>query len=79
MLDRKLCQRLITAIKLLVKENTMMPVGFQFKGKCMLAEAQKKLKKNQMENNMALQLKKRILEEKAKVNDQGADAKPVDS
>ena len=52
-LDQKLCQRLIALIKGMVKDHPIMPVGFQFKGKCALADAQKKLKKNLMENSMA--------------------------
>lgn len=77
MLDQKLCQRLIANIKLMAKENQMVADGFQFKGKCMLAEAQKKLKANLMEHNMALQLRKRIFGEQGKLRAEKGEAAPA--
>lgn len=44
-----------------------MPTGFLYKGKCMLAEAQKKLRGILMEKKMAMNLKKRILAEQVRI------------
>ena len=33
--------RIIVSIKLLLKENPTLPIGFKFKGKCLLTELQK--------------------------------------
>lgn len=37
--ETRLYERLITNIKMIVKENPIMPVGFFFKGRCILQEA----------------------------------------
>lgn len=67
LLDQKLCQRLIANIKVLSKDNPIMPTGFQFKGKCMLTEAQKKLRHILIEKKMAMNLKRRIITEKERI------------
>ena len=51
--EKKLYERLISNIKVIVKEHPYMPIGFNFKGRCMLQEAQKKLKASKMEKSMA--------------------------
>ena len=58
--ETRLYERLITNIKMIVKENPIMPVGFLFKGRCILQEAQKKLKASKMEQSMAFSLRKRL-------------------
>jgi len=39
-MDLQLVNRLILAIKLLLKENPMLPVGFKFKNECLLENMQ---------------------------------------
>jgi len=41
-------------LKVIAKENNYMPVGFQFNGRCILQEAQKKLKASNIEQSMAV-------------------------
>ena len=52
--EKRLYERLIANIKVIAKENNYMPVGFQFNGKCILHEAQKKLKASNIEQSMAV-------------------------
>jgi hypothetical protein len=34
-------ERIFVSIKLLLKENPTLPIGFKFKGRCLLTELQK--------------------------------------
>lgn len=41
--DTKLAQRMVTGIKLLIKENPILPMSFTFKGKDILRQAQEQI------------------------------------